>query len=430
MDIIHNMNEIHSDIELQYSPRWIAPVVQAGVSDHPVVVLSGARQVGKSTFLQHEIPFSHWRYITFDDLDVLRQARRDPSALWAGVEQVVLDEVQRVPELLSAVKVAVDQRRRKVRFILSGSANLLLMRQVSESLAGRALYFSLLPMVLGEMHGRSAPDLLLNLLKGKMPTEGRTERSPGELSVLMLRGCMPPLLTLSQPQMWIRWWEGYVMTYLERDLRRLSQIEALSDFRRLMQVLALRSGQVLNQTEVARDIGMSQPTVHRYINLLETTSLLERLPAFARNRTKRIMKSPKIYWIDPGLVAYLSGHHEAEALYASREAGAMFETLVFLHLRALTQLLVPRPNLYYWRTVTGKETEFVIEQGRRLIAVEVKLGTSPRYADAAGLRLFLDEYPETVAGILIHSGDKVQYLHEKIVAVPWHLLAGEGASGE
>lgn len=220
------------------------------------------------------------------------------------------------------------------------------------------------------------------------------------------------------------------MTYLERDLRRLSQIEALSDFRRLMQVLALRSGQVLNQTEVARDIGMSQPTVHRYINLLETTSLLERLPAFARNRTKRIMKSPKIYWIDPGLVAYLSGHHEAEALYASREAGAMFETLVFLHLRALTQLLVPRPNLYYWRTVTGKETEFVIEQGRRLIAVEVKLGTSPRYADAAGLRLFLDEYPETVAGILIHSGDKVQYLHEKIVAVPWHLLAGEGASGE
>lgn len=424
MHIIHDMNDNNSELGFQYRPRWIAPVVQAGATDHPVVVLSGARQVGKSTFLQHETPFSRWRYISLDDLDVLRQARRDPSALWAGVEQVVLDEVQKAPAMLSAVKQTVDRRHRRVRFILSGSANLLLMRQVSESLAGRALYFSLLPMTLGEMRGGSTPNLLLNLLKGKMPAEGRTERSPEELPTLMLRGCMPPLLTLSKPQAWIRWWEGYVTTYLERDLRQLSQIEALPDFRRLMQALALRSGQVLNQTEVARDIGMSQPTVHRYINLLETTGLLERLPAFARNRTKRIMKSPKIYWVDPGLATYLSGHHEAEALYASREAGAIFETLILLHLRALTQLLVPRPHLYYWRTATGKEIDFVIEQGRKLIAVEVKLGSAPRYADAAGLRVFLDEYPETLAGVLIHSGDNVHYLHEKIIAVPWHLLAG------
>jgi predicted AAA+ superfamily ATPase len=424
MDIIHIVNENTSDTEFHYRPRWIAPLVQAAAADHPVVVLSGARQVGKSTFLQHEPPFSSWRYVSLDDFDALRQAERDPSALWAGADQVVLDEVQRAPALLSSIKQTVDQRRRKVRFVLSGSANLLLMRRVSESLAGRAVYFSLLPMTMGEMRLRPASDLLFKLLKGQMPAEGRVTPTTQDLAILMLRGFMPPVLTLSRPETWIRWWEGYVVTYLERDLRQLSQIEALPDFRRVMRALALRSGQMLNQTEVSRDTGVSQPTVHRYLNLLETTGLLERLPAFARNRTKRLIKSPKIYWVDPGVAAYLAGHHEASTLRSSREAGGVFETLVLLHLRVLSELLVPRARLHYWRTVTGKEVDFVVEQGRRLVAIEVKLSSNLHYDDTEGLRLFLEEYPETVTGVLLYAGNTIRYFHEKIVAVPWRLLAG------
>lgn len=419
------MNEIHSDREWIYRPRWITPHLRAAVEDHPVVVLTGARQVGKSTLLQQERPFSQWRYITMDDFDALRQAERDPAALWAGADRVVLDEVQKSPTLLSAVKQTVDRKRPKVSFVLSGSANLLLMRQVSESLSGRAVYFTLYPMAHGETEGQKPPDWAERFLAGEMPREGVVQSSIKEPFDLLVRGFMPPVLTLSRRDAVIRWWEGYVATYLERDLRQISQIESLADFRRLMEALSLRNGQMLNQTEVGRDIGLSQPTVHRYLNILEATCLLERLPAFARSRTKRLMKSPKVYWIDPGLAAYLAGHYDVGSVRSAREVGGLFESLVILHLKVLAQLLTPRPRFSYWRTVPGKEVDLVIEHGRKIMAAEIKLSATASYADTEGLRLFLDEYPETAVALLIYSGQEIKRLHEKIVAIPWHLLAGK-----
>lgn len=416
------MNDNHSNKELIYRPRHIAPSVREAAEDHPVVILTGARQVGKSTLLQQEKPFSQWRYLSLDDFDVLRQAERDPAALWAGVDRTVLDEVQKSPTLLSAVKRAVDQRGRKIRFVLSGSANLLLMQKVSETLAGRAVYFTLFPMTLGEIQGGPVSNWLPRLFKGDFPADQTVREADESPAVHMLRGFMPPLLTLSRSNAVNRWWEGYVATYLERDLRQLSQVESLSDFRRVMQALALRSGQMLNQTEISRDTGVSQPTVHRYLNLLEASCLLIRLSAFGRNRTKRLIKTPKVYWVDPGLACYLTGHDETRGLESSREAGGIFETLVLLHLQALCNLLAPRPSLSYWRTAAGKEVDFVIEQGKRLLAVEVKLTGAPGYSDVDGLRLFLDEYPEARGGILIHSGRKIKRLHERIVAIPWHVL--------
>ena len=420
--IIQGMNDNHSHAEFIFKSRWIAPLLQAAVEDHPVVVLSGARQVGKSTLLQRESPFAQWRFISFDDLDALRQAERDPAALWAGTERIVLDEVQKIPSLLSAVKQAVDQQRTVRRFVLSGSANLLLMRQVSETLAGRAVYFPLFPMTLGEMKDASPPEWFFRIFQGELPADVHVDPVAPEPETAMVRGFMPPLLNLSHSEAVVQWWEGYVMTYLERDLRQLSQIDALADFHRVMEILALRSGQVLNQTDVARDAGMSQPTVHRYLNLLETTCLFERLPAFTRNRTKRLIKAPKVFFLDPGLAAYLAGHHTAASLRTSREAGGIFESLVFLHLRVLSHLCTPHLRLSYWRTTTGREVDFIIEQGRILVAVEVKLTTAPRYADAENLRLFLEEYPETVAALLVHAGHEVKQIGEKIIAVPWTAL--------
>jgi len=424
MIIIQFMNDNHSATELIYKPRWLASRLQAAVEDHPVVVLSGARQVGKSTLLQHESPFADWRSVSFDDLNALRQAENQPAQLWAGTERIVLDEVQKAPALLSAVKQAVDRQRATRRFVLSGSANLLLMRQVSESLAGRSVYFRLFPMTLGEMGGAPPPEWFFRLFQDDMPTDIPVRTASADPLALMVRGFMPPLLALSSQDAVLQWWEGYVMTYLERDLRQLSQVESLPDFRRLMEILALRSGQLLNQTDVGRDAGLSQPTAHRYINLLEATCLFERLPAFARNRTKRLVKSPKLFFLDPGLAAFLAGHHTAENLRSSREAGGLFETLVFLHLRVLSHLSTPNLRLSYWRTTTGREVDFVIEQGRALVAVEVKLTDAPHYGDAENLRLFLEEYPETTAAFLIHAGHEVEQFGEKIMAVPWTALAG------
>lgn len=415
------MNNFYSRPEY-YVPRWLADHLRAAIRDHPVVVLTGARQVGKSTLLRNEEPFASWRFRTLDDYDTLRQAEEDPQGLWAGAEQVVLDEVQRAPRLLSAVKQAVDQGR--CRFMLSGSANLLLLRQVSESLAGRAVYFVLYPMARGEFLRSSPPGLLARALAGELPAEERLPTPPPDPVPLLLRGFMPPLLNLSSAAAWTRWWEGYVATYLERDLRQLSQIGDLLDFRQVMELLALRSGQLLNQSEVARDAQVSQPTVHRYLNILEATYLFERLPAYTASRTARLLKSPKVFWNDPALAVFLSGYYDEESLRQAKELGAYFETLVFHHLRALAGLLTPVARLYFWRARDGQEVDFIVEHGRRLLGIEVKMGGRVGYGDTASLRRFLQEHPRAVGGLVLYGGQEVLRLGERIAAVPWTMLTG------
>lgn len=421
-NIIHVMNENYSRRELNYRERWLTPRLHEAVAEHRIVVLTGARQVGKSTLLQHAEPMRHWPYYTLDDFDVLRQVERDPMALWAGASQVVLDEVQKAPQVLSAVKHAVDSRH-PVRFVLSGSANLLLMHQVSETLAGRAVYFTLLPMTLGETDGVAAPHIIADALAGHLPEERPVSTRYPDVVPLLLRGFMPPLLELSGPQAWEQWWEGYVSTYLERDLRQTSKIDALTDFRRLMELAALRTGQLLNQSDLARDAQLSQSTAHRYLNVLETTYLMQRVPAFVANRSTRLVKSPKIHWADPALAVFLSGYHDVGDLSRARELGSYFETLIYQHLLALSQLLAPRPRIFYWRTQRGAEIDFVVEQGRHALAIEVKMTTRVGFEDAQGLAAFMSEHEQAVGGLLIYLGTEIKRLGERIVAVPWEYLA-------
>lgn len=410
--------------------RWLTPRLQEAVEQHPIVVLSGARQVGKSTLLRGAEPFDRWRYLTFDDVSLIHQARERPAALWAGADEVVLDEVQKAPEVLQAVKLAVDSSERRRRFVLSGSANLMLMKEVSESLAGRAVYATLEPMALGELQGdtEAAPvGKLDGLLSGHFPEEG--EVAGADPAPHLLRGFMPALLPFLEIEnesrrdaAVLQWWEGYVATYLERDLRQLSQVSSLVDFRKLMELLALRSGQLLNQSELGRDAQLPQPTVNRYLNLLEASHLFHRLPAYASSRTTRLLKSPRIFWSDPALAVFLAGYFDLESLRKSRELGFFFETLVFLHLRILAGELLPKAKIFSWRTPKGEEVDFVLEHGRRLLGVEVKLAEEAGYREAAGLRRFLEANPEA-AGLLVHNGRRIRRLDDRIVAVPWTWLA-------
>ena len=417
------MNNFYSP-PIEYLPRWISPSLQEASQDHAILVLTGARQVGKSTLLLNSEPFREWRYLSMDEFDILAQARRDPEALWAGTDRIILDEVQKSPDVLVAVKRAVDRNPGKVRFVLSGSANLLLMKQVSESLAGRAVYFILDPMGLGEIHQGPPPELLARLLAGDFPEDGNIQQAPPDPSEILLRGLMPSLLSLDHPQAWTRWWDGYVATYLERDLRQVAQIDALLDFRKMMEMVALRSGQLLNQSGVARDAHLSQPTVHRYLNLLETTNLFERLPAYTVSHATRLLKSPKAFLNDPGLAVFLSGYYDLSDLRKSREYGAYFETLIYHHLRLLTRLMTPSGRLSFWRTTDGVEVDFVVEHGRRVMAVEVKATDNPGYRDIAGLQTFLEWHPDATAGLLLHGGNSIRRLDKKILAVPWTMLTG------
>jgi Predicted ATPase (AAA+ superfamily) len=295
------------------------------------------------------------------------------------------------------------------------------MKEVTETLAGRAMYLELFPLTIGEEKQILENGNFQHLWQPDWQVPEQELESIDPWSYLM-RGFFPLLLSFSDHEQVLTWLEGYTRTYLERDLRALSQVDSLIDFRRFMQAVALRTGSILNQADVAKDCGLSHATVHRYIRLLETSYLVARVPAFSRSRKKRLIKSPKVFFLDPALSIFLSGIHDEETLQKSRELGGYFETLVYLHLRAWCESQTPKPGIYYWRTVSGQEVDFVIEQGKKLIALEVKLTSRPSVQDIRHLLIFLEEYPETVRGVLVHSGSHLQWLHSKVVAVPWWWL--------
>ncbi len=414
------MNEIHSSNKLIYRPRWITRQVKSAVNSFPIVVITGARQVGKSTFLQNE--FKSFKYLSLDDFSVLSQAKNDPASLWIDTNKIIIDEAQKAPELFTAIKLAVDTEPGARNFILSGSSNILLMKRISESLAGRAVYFDMLPMTVSEMAGKSTgPKNLLKLWKPDAIIKEETLAAV-DPTAHMLKGFMPQLMHFKNRNDILLWWEGYVKTYIERDVRELVQVDSLIDFKRVLDSLALRTGNILNQTEVSRDTTVSQPTVYRYIKLLEVSNIISRLPSYFPSRSKRITKSPKLFFIDPGLSIYLTGYFEMETLRNSREIGSFFETMIYMHLKISSELMIPKAKIFYWRTTAGKEVDFVLEHGKKLLAFETKLTKKPTYNDIKNLLHFIDQYPDTVRGILIHAGNTVQWMHSKVVAVPWWWL--------
>ena len=407
MIIIHVMKTL---------PRLVNSALAERMRVMPAVVVTGARQTGKSTLAEQLVPGAR-RYATLDDLDVLDAARRDPEALVGGTQPVTLDEVQREPDLLRAVKRAIDRDRTPGRFLLTGSANLLLMRQVSESLAGRASYLTLWPMTRREQRGLgqcgrweelfATPDAeWRDLLSDE-------KESAEDWRMLARRGGFPtPTLELTTASDRRIWFDGYVRTYLERDLQDLAAISALPDFRRLMRAACLRIGQLVNQTELGRDVALPQPTVHRWLNLLETSYLLVRLPAYAVNRTKRLIKAPKIYWGDTGVAMQLAETEEP--------GGAHLENLVLHDLLAWRDSRIERAELCYWRTAIGEEVDFVIETGGKLLPIEVKSTARPRIGDAAHLRTFRAEYGKKArAGLLLHTGNAIEWLASDVLAAPW-----------
>lgn len=376
------------------------------------------RQTGKSTLLRHAEPFREFDAFDLDDMETRRRFIEDPGLPWEGRERVIVDEVHQVPELLPALKAHVD-RHPGFRAVLSGSANLLLMRDVSESLAGRAVYLDLAPFAVGEWLEKPEPRILESLLSGTAPAEEPSAARNPDLDIH--RGLLPPARLHPNPEIW---WDAYVRTYLERDLRDLSNVSSLPDFRRLMELLALHSGQVHKDTEFARRLAISQPTVHRWTNLLETSNVLVRIPVYSANRGKRLTKRPKAFLADPGLASFLCGLYSADEVHDSRERGSLFETLVLHHLRLLASLMSPPARVFHWRTSDGKEVDFVIAHGRRLVAIECKATTRPREADARHLRLFMSLHPECAAGIVVHAGHTTQTLGRGLYAVPWTALAG------
>ena len=383
----------------------------------PIVVVTGARQIGKSTLVSQLLPDPR-PYYSLDDLDIRGLAEREPDELVGRPVPMVLDEVQRVPELLMAIKRAVDRDRQVGRYILTGSANLLLMQAVSESLAGRAIYLTLWPMTRRERSGLGDvgrwSEFLDEPAERWLEMIRARESDPADWrDAARLGGYPVPAVGQSDPEDRALWFDGYVRTYLERDLQDLSAIDNLVDFRRLMRATCHRLGQLLNQTELGRDIQLPQPTVRRWLNLLETSFQLVRLPAYSVNRTKRLIKTPKAYWCDTGLALRLAGGIEP--------VGAHMENLILSDLLAWRDAhVLDHPELFYWRTATGEEVDLVVERGGDLLGIEVKATTRPRATDAVHLKAFRSEYGDQVRGcLLLHGGESLEWLGPRILAAPW-----------
>ncbi|MBI2895301.1 MAG: ATP-binding protein [Deltaproteobacteria bacterium] len=387
-----------------------------------MVVLTGARQTGKTTLVRTLPSAPDRSFRSLDDLDVLERAREEPDLLVRESDRLTLDEVQRAPDLLRAIKRVVDDRRRAGQFLLTGSANLLLMNAVSETLAGRAVYLRLGPLGEREKSGQPAPAPWTALLEAASAEEAArvlraVEPCPKRWRDAVLEGGLPPAVSLG-PEDRARWFDGYVSTYLERDLQQLSSISDLSDFRRLLRLAAHRLGGLLNRAELARDGGLSRPTAHRWINLMEVSFQVRLLVPFSASRTKRLVKTPKLYLGDTGLAAHLAGIAQPEAFRALPNEGAWLEHLLLNHLDNWRETVSPRPELLFWRTPEGAEVDFVLEQGRTVLPIEVKTTSRARREDAASLERFLDQQRGARFGILVNDGAEVQLVSRRVVAAP------------
>jgi len=353
-----------------------------------------------------------------DDLDVLAQARSDPRGLLARGHRLVLDEIQRAPELLLEIKRAVDESptREPGRFVLTGSANLLLMDRISDSLAGRAGYVTLWPLTRGELAGEARAggwDVFFDEPFERWADALTGRGTQADWHALAGKGGYPvPAYELEDPEERTTWFTGYVETYLQRDLQQLAAIEQLGDFRRLMTLASLRLGGILNQAELARDADLSHATAHRYLSLLETSFQVLRLEPFAGNRTKRLVKSPKLYWSDTALALHLSRGAEL--------SGAHLENLILTDLMAWRGGHAARPEVLYWRTYGGTEVDFVIERQSELVALEIKSTKKPGFGDIGGLRAFEESYGSALRGsVVLHGGTEVKQMSERVLAVPW-----------
>ena len=401
---------------LSVLPRAAAAALGRHLRIMPAVVLTGARQTGKTTLAQN-LPPGRRRFETLDDFETERRAAHEPHSLLGGALPVTLDEVQREPKLLRAVKTEIDRRRTPGRFLLAGSANLLLMRRVSESLAGRASHLDLWPMTRREQRGEGSPgawDDLLDTADGDWFDLLGDRLGPRvDWRAWARRGGFPtPAVHLRTADDRAVWFEAYLRTYLQRDLSDLAEVGRLPDFRKLMHLSAARLGQQVHQTSLSRDCALSQPTVGRYLNLLETSYQLVRLRAYATNRGKRVLRTPKLYWGDTGVALHLAGNPVPD--------GAHFENLVLLDLLVWRASRSGPAEVFYWRTTTGEEVDFVIESDGRLLPVEVKATAHPRPRDARGLLAFRDQYGDASRyGLLLHTGESLRWLSGEVLAAPW-----------
>jgi uncharacterized protein len=400
----------------RFYARFALARVHQALRDTPVVILNGPRQCGKTTLVRYLIG-GHRSYLTLDDDTVLASAHSDPTAFLRGVDRASLDEVQRAPELLRAIKRVVDQDRRPGRFLLTGSADLLALPRVSESLAGRMEAITLLPLAHSELLGRR-PRFLDHAFRGRLGSIASLVIGP-DLVELMLAGGYPELLarTPARRQQWVR---EYARAVIMRDVRDVAEIDRLDEMPRLLRALAHHAGQLLNFAELGGVLGLDAKTARRYLGILEQVYLVRRLEPWFTNRLKRMIKTPKLHFLDSGLLAVLRGL-TADRLAADRAAmGALLESFVYSEIAKLISWTDREVTVHHYRDKDQYEVDLVLERDDgAIIGIEVKAAATVTEHDFRGLRRLAAACGEQLQlGLVLYDSETSVPFGERLFAAP------------
>lgn len=405
--------------------RYAKDRIEEALEDTRVVLISGPRQSGKTTLAQ-DLSSGGRRFFTLDDPTTLDAAQRDPVGFLRGVDRAVIDEVQRAPGLLLAIKTEVDRDRAPGRFLLTGSANLMTLPRVADSLAGRMETVPLLPLSRAEILGVRST-FVDDLLAGRplavgAPILGR------DLVEVVLAGGYPEAVARAR---WSRrqdWYLNYVDALVQRDIRDIAEIEKLAVLPRLLRMMAEHSGQLTNWSALGAQVGLNHVTTQKYVRLFESLFLVEMLPPWFNNRIKRLVKSPKLHFVDPGLLAALRDLSPDRVARDRPAFGAVLETFVVAELRKIATWSEERPTLSHFRDKDQVEVDIVLEtRAGRVAGVEIKAAASVGSDDFRGLRKLADALGgRFVQGIVLYDGEQVVPFAENLFAVPLSSLWAQG----
>ena len=396
------------------------------IKTFPVVVVSGARQVGKSTLLNHAFP-ADTDCVVFDPVIDIENARQDPDLFLDNHPRrpLLLDEIQYAPELVAAIKRRVDKDRKPGQFVLTGSQQWVGMKSLAESLAGRAVFMEMDGFSLTEMSGQvDGAGWLASWLEDPQGfTGGEHELVTLEhtLYETLWRGFLPDATTLPIETV-ADFHEAYIKTYIERDVRLLADVSEWQTFNRFIRLAAALTAQEINYSQLGREIGIAPQTARRWLDMLKATFQWFDVPAFSGNNIKRVSNKPRGFVADTGFACTAQRISSPAALASHPMLGALFETAVFAEIRKQSALLSPAPQLYHWRSAGGAEVDLLLERDGKLFPLEVKVKSQPTRRDTRGIKALRDSYPalDIQPGLVIAPTRKFLRLSEDDCAMPWN----------